>query len=243
MPELLVLQHSSAAGPSSFIEVLDARRDIAPWRLIEVAVPEDLPVDLAEVAGIVVMGGTMSATDPGAESWMPRELELLREAVDIELPVLGVCLGAQMLAAAHGGRVERRSTPEIAYLPVTRTADASDDPVFGGWQDGAAPLFLHEDEVVELPEAAVPMLEGSEATPGWRLGSAWAVQFHPEVDAEQVESWLALHALTPLLDRAGVNPEELADQARTRNRSIVPIGRALIGRFLDAVVRPHLQDA
>lgn len=242
MPELLVLQHTPAAGPSSFVEVLDSRRGIAPWRLIEVTEPDDLPADLTDVAGIVVMGGTMSATDPEAEPWMPRELDLLRDAVDAQVPVLGVCLGAQLLAAAHGGRVERRSSPEIAYLPVTRTAEASGDPVFGGWQDGAAPLFLHEDEVVELPDGAVRMLTGSEATPGWRLGSAWAVQFHPEVDAEQLEGWLALDALTPLLERAGVDAEELAEQARTRNRSIVPVGRALIGRFLDAVVRPHVQE-
>lgn len=242
MPELLVLQHTAAAGPSCFVEVLDARRTIAPWRRIEVDAG-DLPDDLSDIAGLVVMGGPMSAVEPQAFPWMPPELALLREAVEAEIPVLGVCLGAQLLAAAHGGRVEQRATPEIGYLPLTRTAEASGDPVFGGWQDGATPLFLHEDEVVQLPDGAVPMLKGSEGTPGWRLGSAWAVQFHPEVDADQLQGWLTLDALTPLLERAGVDGEQLTEEARTRDRSIVPIGRALIGRFIDAAVRPRLETA
>lgn len=241
MPELLVLEHTAGAGASAFTEVLDTRATITPWRRVEVEGPEDIPDDLTDVAGLVVMGGTMSATDPEALPWMPAELELLRRAVEAEVPVLGVCLGAQLLAAAHGGRVEQRSAPEIAYLPLTRTPDAAGDPVLGGWQDGAAPLFLHEDEVVDLPEGAVALLDGSEGTAGWRLGSAWAVQFHPEVDADQLAGWFELDTLARLLDRAGVDGEQLLEEARTRDRSIVPIGRALIGRFIDGAVRPYVE--
>jgi GMP synthase (glutamine-hydrolysing) len=239
--ELVVLQHTAAAGPSSFVEVLDARTSIAPWRLVEVTTPDDLPPDPTDLAGLVVMGGIMSATDPDANPWMPRELELLRQAVDAEVPVFGVCLGAQLLAAAHGGKVARRDTPRVGYRAVHRTAEASGDPVFGGWQDGASPLFVHEDEVVDLPDGAIPMLSCAEGTTGWRLGSAWAVQFHPEVDASQLASWVDLPAMDPMLERAGVDGVEVVAEGRTRDRSIVPIGRALIGRFIDAVVRPRVE--
>jgi GMP synthase (glutamine-hydrolysing) len=241
VPELVVLQHTAAAGPSCFVEVLDARTRIAPWRLIEVTTPDDLPTDPDELAGLVVMGGTMSATEPDENPWMPRELDLLRRAVDAEVPVLGVCLGAQLLASAHDGKVARRGTPRVGYRAVRRTAEATGDPVFGGWQDGATPLFVHEDEVVELPEGATRMLTCEEGTTGWRLGSAWAVQFHPEVDAAQFASWVDLPAMAPLLERAGVNGVEVVAEGRTRDRSIVPIGRALIGRFIDGVVRPRVE--
>ena len=242
MSELLVLQHTEGAGPSAFTEVLDGRTSIAPWRLISVAAPEDVPSDLDDVAGLIILGGTMSVTEPDDQPWMSAELELLRRAVDAEVPVFGVCLGAQLLGAALGGKVERRDVPEIGYLALHRTEAAAGDPVFGGWQDGAHQLFLHEDEVAELPDGATPMLVGSDATAGWRLGSAWAVQFHPEVDVAQLEGWAELPALSPLLDAAGVDGDALLEEARRRDRNVVPIGRALVGRFVDAVVRPYLED-
>lgn len=241
MADLLVLQHTRAAGPSAFTEVLDSRTAIAPWRLIDVQDADDVPEDLTDVAGLVLLGGTMSVTDPAVLPWMPAELDLLRRAVDDEVPVFGVCLGAQLLAAALGGTVERRPVPEIGYRALDRTSDAAGDPVMGGWQDGAATLFLHEDDVTQLPEGAVVLLAGSESTAAWRLGSAWAVQFHPEVDAEQLAGWLELDTLTPLLDAAGVDGGELLAEARTRDRNVVPIGRALIGRFIDGVLRPRLE--
>ncbi len=241
MTGILVLQHTAAAGPSCFTEVLDSRTSIASWHLVHVADAADVPTDLDDVVAVIVMGGTMSATAPEDVPWMVAELDLLRTAVEREIPVLGVCLGAQMLGVALGGTVERRDTPEVGYIPLTRTDHAADDPVIGGWQDGAAPLFLHEDEVTTLPPGAVPLLSGSDATAAWRIGDAWAVQFHPEVDAEQLHGWLELDALTPVLEAAGVDGDALGEEASRRDRSIVPIGRALVGRFIDAVVRPRVE--
>jgi GMP synthase (glutamine-hydrolysing) len=238
---ILVLQHTAAAGPSCFTEVLDSRTSIAPWHLVHVADEADVPTDLDDLTAVIIMGGTMSATSPAEVPWMEAELDLLRTVVARQIPVLGVCLGAQLLATALGGTVQRRDAPEIGYLPLTRTGDASADPVMGGWQDGAAPLFLHEDEVTTLPPGAVPLLTGSDATAAWRVGDAWAVQFHPEVDAEQLHGWLELDALVPLLEAAGVDGDALGEEASRRDRSIVPIGRALVGRFIDAVVRPRIE--
>lgn len=242
MAELLVLQHTKGAGPSAFVDVLDGRTTIAPWRLVHIEDEPDVPHDLDDLAGLVVLGGTMSATAPDELPWMPAELDLLRQAVDAEVPVFGVCLGAQLLGAALGGKVERRDVPEIGYRALHRTDAAGGDPVFGGWQDGAHQLFLHEDEVAELPDGATPMLVGSDATAGWRLGSAWAVQFHPEVDADQLAYWAGLDALAPLLGAAGVDGDALVAEAHRRDRHAVAIGRALIGRFIDGVVRPRLES-
>jgi hypothetical protein len=86
MTELLVLEHTPAAGASAFVEVLDARRSIAPWRRIDVPAGEPLPHHLDEVAGILVMGGIMSAVEPDEHDWMLPEIALLRRAVEAEVP-------------------------------------------------------------------------------------------------------------------------------------------------------------
>jgi GMP synthase (glutamine-hydrolysing) len=246
--ELIVLEHDPAAGVAAFEPVLTSRTAATGWRRVDVPAGEPLPTELDQVAGLVVMGGRMSATDPTAHTWMPEELALLRRAVGAEVPVLGVCLGAQLLGAAHGGAVTRRALPRGAYLATARTPAAAGDPVLGGWPDGAATLFVHEDEVSRLPDEAVGMLTLADATDGagdgevvaWRLGSAWAVQFHPEVDGAALAGWTADPQLGVLLARAGVDAAVLAAEGRARERFALAHGRALVGRFLDGPVRARL---
>jgi GMP synthase (glutamine-hydrolysing) len=240
--ELIVLEHDPDAGVAAFEPVLASRAATTPWRTVDVPSGEPLPTDLDQVAGLVVMGGRVSATDPTRHAWMPTELDLLRRAVGEEVPVLGVCLGAQLLGAAHGGEVTRRALPRGAYVATARTAAATGDPVMGGWPEGAATLFIHEDEVSRLPADSVPLLtvaDGGEMV-AWRYGSGWAVQFHPEVDADTLAAWTMDAQLGALLARAGVDPQGLAAEGKTRVRFAVAHGRALIGRFLDGPVKARV---
>jgi GMP synthase (glutamine-hydrolysing) len=236
--ELVVLQHHPEAGPSAFVDVLDGRRDTLPWRLVDVPAGDALPA-VDQLAGLLVMGGAMGVPDEDQHPWMEDEMALLRRTVEAEVPVFGVCLGAQLLGAALGGKVERRVTPEIGYLPLERTEEGRSDEVIAGWPDGAATLMLHEDQVTSLPDGAQALLCGSDGWAAWRVGTAHAVQFHPEVTAEQLATWVALEQLAGLLDAAGVDPEELTAEARRRARFTVPQGRALVGRWLDGPVRKH----
>jgi GMP synthase (glutamine-hydrolysing) len=242
--ELIVLEHDPDAGVAGFAEVLASRQRLLPWRCVDVPAGDPLPANLDEVVGLILMGGRMSATDPAAHPWMPAELDLLRDALAAEVPVLGVCLGAQLLGAAHGGEVTRRTQPRGAYVATARTPAAGGDPLLGGWPDGAATLFVHEDEVSRLPVDAVSLLtvaDGSAAEAvAWRYGSAWAVQFHPEVDATELAAWTADPQLGALLARAEVDPEALAAEGRVRERFALAHGRALVGRFLDGPVRARI---
>ena len=240
MPELLVLEHTDAAGPSAFTEVLEDRTSLVPWRSVDVPAGEALPDHLDEVAGLLVLGGTMSAVDPRTHGWMPRELGLLEQAVANEVPVFGVCLGAQLLGEALGGDVRRRAVPEVGYLALTRTAAGREDEVVAGWPDGARAAFVHEDEVRTLPPGAVTLLTGSDGDAAWRLGSALAVQFHPEVTGDQLAGWLDNGLLDHILERAGTDPAVFAGEARRRERFVVPLGRALFGRFVDGPVRERV---
>lgn len=237
--ELAVLQHHPQAGPAAFVDVLDGRADRLPWRRVDVPGGDPLP-DVAQLGGLLVMGGAMGVPDQDEHPWMEEELALIRRTVEAEIPVFGVCLGAQLLAAALDGEVTRRETPEIGYLPLTRTEEGRADDVLAGWPDGAATLMLHEDQVTTLPEGAVSLLDGSDGWAAWRVGSAHAVQFHPEVTADQLAEWVELEQLRGLLAAAEVDPAELTAEAERRARFTVPQGRALIGRWLDGPVRVHL---
>lgn len=244
--ELLVLEHDPTTGACRFADVLDDRTSLAPWRTVDVTTDTALTdVDLGAVAGLVVMGGPQSVADGVAPTWLSAEQALLRDAVATEVPVLAVCLGAQVLATAHGGEVTRLDRPEVGFLPVRRVgpAAAGEEEVTAGWPDGAATLLMHEDGVTTLPPAGEPLLEGPSGAVAWRLGPAVATQAHPEADAAQLERWTATPALAELLTRAEVDGAELVAEASRRERFTRPLGHALLGRFVDGPVRRRVTGA
>jgi GMP synthase (glutamine-hydrolysing) len=233
--ELLVLDHHPTTGPCRFQELLDSRAELVPHRSIDVPGGGQLPDDLDEVAGVVVMGSPRSVTEE--PDWLAGELALLRAAVDADVPVFGICFGAQALAVATGGEVTTREVPEIGFVPQRLTEEAATDDVAGGWPDGAATFIWHGDEVTLLPPDAVPLLQGPEQVTAWRIGSAFATQAHPEVDAARIEAWSTSPELIDQLHAAGTDPEALLEEARRRERFVLAAGTSLFGRFLDGPVR------
>ena len=235
--ELVVLQHAPTCDPAALAPVLDARAGRRPWRLVDIAGGDAYP-DLDRARGVLALGGPMGVPDADEHTWMGGELALLRDAVDRAIPVFGICLGAQMLGAALGGRVERRQVPEIAFLPLSRTDVAAEDDVFAGWPDGSRALMWHEDEVVELPEGAQVMLSGSDGTAAWRAadGLSYGVQFHPEADAAHVAMWCETDRSHSELAAAGVDAVTLVEEALQRERFTLAVGLSLVGRWLDGVV-------
>ncbi|MDA0162756.1 type 1 glutamine amidotransferase [Solirubrobacter ginsenosidimutans] len=143
--------------------------------------------DLDTTDAIVSFGGEKSAWDP---EFVP-EVELIREAVAHEIPFLGVCLGAQLLAHACGGEVSRLPRRLITWAPIEPLD--TDDPVLGAIPPGAHALHWNEDGI-EPPPGAVEILkrpQGSRAE-GFRIGRlAWGVQFHPEIDEVSLDGWYA----------------------------------------------------
>jgi GMP synthase-like glutamine amidotransferase len=162
-----------------------------------------LPDDLDGYLALVVLGGDQSAYpsaagEPGA-AWFPALEGLLRKAVRHRVPTLGVCLGGQLLAAAHGGLVERSTSgPEIGPALVARRDAADNDPLFKYVPLIPDVIQWHSDEITELPLNAV-LLAASTRYPhqAFRLGDrAWGVQFHIECDAEMIARWAESDAAT-----------------------------------------------
>lgn len=193
---VLVLTHAPHEGPGAIARALDA-----PYRVRTVLDdPEPRLPRPDELAGVVVMGGPMDADDVAGHPGLAAERALLADAVAADVPVLGVCLGHQLLALALGARLRRRSAREIGFAPVRVVAD---DPVLRGLgAPGDAPTVLHwHSDEVDLPPGAT-LLASTDATQvqAFRHGSAVGLQFHPELDVAMLDLWLATPEMTGDLD-------------------------------------------
>jgi GMP synthase (glutamine-hydrolysing) len=149
---------------------------------------EPLPA-LDEVDGLLSLGGEQSVLDIDSDPVLAAEAALLAEAVSRGIPVLGVCLGAQLLAHALGGQVSRLPQRLIRWTPIEPLPAAAGDPVVGALPAGAVALHWNEDGF-EPPAGSVELLARPAGTAeAFRFGSAWGVQFHPEVDPVGLDGW------------------------------------------------------
>jgi GMP synthase-like glutamine amidotransferase len=184
----VVLQHVAFEGPGSLARAItDSGRGLSVVRVDRgEAVPK--PEAIHDMAGLVVMGGPMGVHDD--LPWLGDERALLHAAVAAGLPVLGVCLGAQQLAAALGAEVTRGPLPECGIGEVHLTSDAIGDPVFGAAPTPLPCVHWHGD-TFSLPDGAV-RLAGNDAyeNQAFRVGErAYGLQFHVEVTASLVGHW------------------------------------------------------
>lgn len=184
----MVIQHVSHEGPGSIAAVIrDSARALRSVRVDRgEAVPG--PEAVSGMAGLVVMGGPMGVHDELA--WLEGERSLLRAAVGAGLPVLGVCLGAQQLAAALGAPVMTGPSPEYGVGEVHLRVDALGDPVFGAAPTPLPCVHWHGD-TFDLPDGAV-RLASSDAyeNQAFRVGDrAYGLQFHVEVTGALVGDW------------------------------------------------------
>lgn len=240
----------SPPAPAAPVLVVE-HDDVAPLgRLDPLGAPADLrrphagdplPADLSGHSAVLVLGGQMAAWEDDAAPWLPATRALMARAVEEEVPLLGICLGAQLLAMAAGGRAERGGAgPEAGLLAVVPTAAAADDALVGPLAAAAPGGWLaaqsHGDAVTALPPGAV-VLARSAAYPvqAFRVGRcAWGVQYHPEVTPGQLGRWLEGHradlaargtSAEQELARAAAREEELAALAEHHRAHLLRAAR------------------
>jgi GMP synthase (glutamine-hydrolysing) len=166
----------------------DAGTDV---RILDATDPAAPRPALEEVAGVVMFGGTMNVDEVDDHPFLKENRDLTREAVERGVPYLGLCLGAQLLARAMDAPVMRAPVKEVGFEPIHPLAAAASDPLLGALADGDMAFQWHQD-TMELPSGAEQLVAGERvALQAFRIGpSAWATQFHLEIDAEELELWL-----------------------------------------------------
>ncbi|APD11304.1 glutamine amidotransferase [Pandoraea vervacti] len=181
---------------------------------------------------LVVLGGPIGAYDDALHPFIADELALVKRRLDAGKPILGICLGAQLMARALGAKVYPLGVKEIGYAPLMLT-DAGQTSPLAALGD-AAVLHWHGDQFDIPPGAAHLARTAVGAHQAFALGThALGLQFHLEADAARIESWLVGHACE--LSAAKIDPATLREDARRHHARLSEVAPAVIGRWLDAM--------
>jgi GMP synthase (glutamine-hydrolysing) len=237
MLNVLVLQHAAGETAGTFGEVFAARGVTA--RVIRGFAGEPVPRSLEGAAGLLVLGGPMGVYEAERYPFLCDELRLIEHALAVGRPIVGICLGSQLLATALGARVAPGPAPEIGWHPVALHDDAASDPLWREAPRAFTALHWHGD-VFDLPPQAVA-LAASAQTPvqAFRHGSAaWGVLFHAEITAPLLA--VMMDASPDELRAAGVAAADLLSGARQHLPALTAIGAQVAARFLDVALADTL---
>ncbi|MEJ2298338.1 MAG: gamma-glutamyl-gamma-aminobutyrate hydrolase family protein [Woeseiaceae bacterium] len=233
-PKVLVFQHV----PYEPLGTLDPLLKEAGFRLRYVNFgrePRQRPA-LDRYEALIVLGGPMNSDQIDTYPNLITEVEIIREAVSRGMSVLGICLGAQLLARALGGSVARNKVREIGWYDVEVTAAGRDDPVLSTFAPRQEVFQWHEDGI-SLPPGA-ELLASSPASPvqAFRFGEhAYGFQFHLEANLPLIERWLAVPAhQASLQEEAGsIDPEQIRRRAATSVAPLEALSRETFSRWID----------
>ncbi len=229
---VIIFQHVPTEGPGLIADMLEGRG--IPFAVVEAHEEDPFPLSTAGYTAVISMGGPMSANDD--LPFIHREREFLAEAAGRGIPVLGICLGAQILAAALGSRVYPGTVNEVGWGEVQLTPDGEVDRILGGL-DSSLPVLHWHSETFDLPRDAVLLT----STPDYlhqafRWGeNAYGLQFHLEVNEGMVRDWL---------EEDGGDASSMVEDhhailsaAREHLPKISLTGSIVFGRFLDLLMR------
>jgi GMP synthase-like glutamine amidotransferase len=230
---VLVVEHEADAG----IGLVGDRIRATGAELVTVGPPtgREVPRTAAGHDGVVVLGGSPAPTDE-TPAWFPNVRALIADCLTREVPLLGICLGAQLLGLVAGGRTDRvRGGAEIGLVTLRRTEAATGDPLLAELPATTRSLQWHSYEVRDLPPGSVTMV-GSDrcANQAFRVGrSAWGLQFHLEALTSTAAAWSAGWA--DELAGAGLTAEELTAEMTAAEAELRATWTAVADRWLGVV--------
>lgn len=215
---VVVFQHQAPIGPGFLGEAFERRG--ARLEVVRADLGQPIPTDLPRADALMVLGGTMNVYQEAEHPWLVAEDRAMKDAVERGQPVLGICLGGQMLAKAMGARVHLMSQREVGLMPIELTEVGQQDRLFAGL--GPTPAFVSwHDDTFDVPEGAV-RLAGSAgcANHAFRVDErAYGLQFHPEVSTAMLEGWLEHVLPETQVDRAAFRDAVAAQEDALRARA------------------------
>jgi GMP synthase (glutamine-hydrolysing) len=182
-------------------------------RVLELHEGDALPPDLDEVDGILALGGPMNLDEQEHAATLDREMALIQQAHKQQIPVVGICLGAQMIAKALGGDIERMETPEVGWKQLELTFPGTMDPILTGIPWRTQQVHLHSRTVSQLPEEGTSLASSAAAQhQAFKVGlTTYAFQFHFEWTKADIET--ATQAEASLLREAGEDPQLVQNES------------------------------
>lgn len=230
-PTLTVIRNDPDSGPGRMLDWA-ADADVAV-DLVKADEGDRIPSAASGLDAVVMLGGGFLPDADDAKPWLPAERALVRDCLDRKVPMLGICLGAQLLAHVGGGRVEGdHGMPEKGVTSLAPQPEAANDPLFQEFSAPTVGIESHRDQITELPDGARLLMSSERCrNQAFRLGDrAWATQWHPESSAARVARWND-DKLTAL----GFVPQEVKRVAQEHDAELERTWRAFFGRFLDIV--------
>jgi len=227
-----IFRHIECEGPAYLQTLLEQLK--IPFKFVRVDKNESVPKDLAEIAGMIFMGGSMSVNDELA--WLKDENRLIQMAIQNGIPVLGVCLGSQLIAKALGARIYpgEHQCMELGWSPVkcvTRNEWTKDLP-------GSFDVFHWHGETFDLPEGATRLFSNElYSNQGFAFGPHLALQFHVEMTADSVREWVGLYT-EDIERRCDINqaPYAMLDNLEARILQLQKHASILFMQWLAGVV-------
>ena len=223
---VLSVTHGPSVPGGIFDEVVAATgHDLERW-----VVPlGGAPQPAASYDAVMVFGGSMHPDQDESFTWLEREEEFLREAIANDVPVIGVCLGAQMLARAAGAWVGPAPEPEIGWFEIELTPAGVGDPVLGVLPPRTEAFQWHS-YTYGVPDGGTELARSALCSQAFRLGErAWGIQFHAEVTLPMVRAWVAEEP-----DELPATKETFLAEAESRIATWNDHGRKLTAAFLEA---------
>ena len=224
-PKILVIQHNlddhlnELAAP-----LIEAGLQIDTWDVENTPAPT---LDISGYDGIVSLGAIAGVLEEAKHAWMPVERKMFEQALELDIPLLGICFGSQLLASAGGAEVYKVATPEVGWTKVDMV-ESSDDAVMAALGDTPDVFHFHYDSFT-IPENFELFGVTGEIPQAFKVGKrAWGMQFHIEVGLAAMHSWFATYGRA--FEKEGVSIEEqkvatLANWKAYRDRSLA-VGQA-----------------
>ena len=233
-PKILVFQHV----PYEPLGTLDPLLRAAGFRIryVNFGRDPDARPSLEKYAALIVLGGPMNAGQVEEYPNLLIEVEIIREALERGMSVLGICLGAQLLAKALGGTVERMPSREIGWYDVELTAAGETDPVLSTFASTQQVFQWHEDGV-RLPPGTVHLAASDNCdVQAFRYGEhVYGFQFHLEVDPSLIERWLTVPANQPILEAEdkNIDPDRIRQQTADSIDALMALSAVTFSRWVD----------
>lgn len=230
MKPVLVVSNEEAAPAGYLGSALD--RHGIDWRVVRVYEGEALPV-AESVAGVAVLGGAMGAYEEAAFPFLIDEKRFVGACVEAGTPVIGICLGCQLVADALGGRAYLADSAEVVFAPVEATDVGRSDPVATALAE--RPIIRIHRDTFELPPGAALLATGGGYPQVFRIGSALGIQPHPEVTPDTLTDWLVDGDARQMAIGAGTDPEAIVEAFRLAQRSVEAMAADVFDAWIDEV--------